>query len=363
MYEVVSSAGKTWTVQHVQNNAAADSTTLNTAGTNILTPFSLPITAPSYKTSTPWSGGHLNVSCNADGNRPALRCMMLSRTAHAALWDAIKGTAPVQDLQIRTAAATGAIGVNDLAQTVHKCSWYQGGNVSGGMSQAGVAHALTSAGYTKAFDGLIWVHNDAQSGSTWGTNVYQVAVRCSVQSGATNVTLRLTVDGQTATATKAAASGENYLLFEPSVASIDITKYAVACAAELTVDTSEPSPCTVSKSAAAGRHIRGDIMAQTALVTYTPTGLGLALYKDTLPALPSGKTTWGVATLTTKVGDIPTNTSGTFKRTVIQAAGGSPGIRSSWTARPASRPWYPSWPLTSRRCRSRPAKGGLSWPT
>lgn len=62
-------------------------------------------------------------------------------------------------------------------------------------------------------------------------------------------------------------------------------------------------------------------MAQTALVTYTPTGLGLALYKDTLPALPSGKTTWGVATLTTKVGDIPTNTSGTFKRTVVQAAG------------------------------------------
>lgn len=62
-------------------------------------------------------------------------------------------------------------------------------------------------------------------------------------------------------------------------------------------------------------------MAQTILATYAPTGLGLALYKDTLPALPSGKTTWGVATLTTKVGDVPTNTSGTFKRTVVQAAG------------------------------------------
>ena len=62
-------------------------------------------------------------------------------------------------------------------------------------------------------------------------------------------------------------------------------------------------------------------MAQTALVTYTPAGLGLALYKDQLPALPSGKTTWGVATITTKVGDIPTNTSGTFKRTFEQAAG------------------------------------------
>lgn len=62
-------------------------------------------------------------------------------------------------------------------------------------------------------------------------------------------------------------------------------------------------------------------MAQTALVTYTPAGLGNALYKDTLPSLPSGKTTWGVATLTTKVGDIPTNTSGTFKRVVQQAAG------------------------------------------
>lgn len=62
-------------------------------------------------------------------------------------------------------------------------------------------------------------------------------------------------------------------------------------------------------------------MAQTALVTYTPTGLGNALYKDSLPSLPSGKTTWGVATITTKVGDIPTNTSGTFKRTFEQAAG------------------------------------------
>ena len=62
-------------------------------------------------------------------------------------------------------------------------------------------------------------------------------------------------------------------------------------------------------------------MAQTALCTYVPAGLGNALYKDTLPSLPSGKTTWGVATITTKVGDIPTNTSGTFKRTVIQAAG------------------------------------------
>ena len=62
-------------------------------------------------------------------------------------------------------------------------------------------------------------------------------------------------------------------------------------------------------------------MAQTALVTYTPAGLGNALYKDKLPGLPAGKTAFGVATLTTKLGDIPTNTSGTFKRTVQQAAG------------------------------------------
>jgi len=62
-------------------------------------------------------------------------------------------------------------------------------------------------------------------------------------------------------------------------------------------------------------------MAQTALVTYTAVGLGNALYKDTLPSLPSGKTTWGVATITTKVGDIPTNTSGTFKRTFMMAGG------------------------------------------
>ena len=62
-------------------------------------------------------------------------------------------------------------------------------------------------------------------------------------------------------------------------------------------------------------------MAQTALVTYTPAGLGNALYKDTLPALPSGNTTWGVAMLTTKLGDIPTNTSGVFKRTFEGAAG------------------------------------------
>lgn len=62
-------------------------------------------------------------------------------------------------------------------------------------------------------------------------------------------------------------------------------------------------------------------MAQTALVTYTPEGLGLALYRVKLPALPSGKTTWGVATITTKVGAIPTNTSGTFKRVVELASG------------------------------------------
>ena len=62
-------------------------------------------------------------------------------------------------------------------------------------------------------------------------------------------------------------------------------------------------------------------MAQTALVTYTPAGLGNALYKDTLPSLPTGNTTWGVATLTTKLGDIPTNTSGAFRRTFMGAAG------------------------------------------
>lgn len=62
-------------------------------------------------------------------------------------------------------------------------------------------------------------------------------------------------------------------------------------------------------------------MAQTALITYTPTGLGLALSRDSLPALPSGKTTWGNATVTTKVGDIPTNDSGTFRRVVMLAGG------------------------------------------
>ena len=62
-------------------------------------------------------------------------------------------------------------------------------------------------------------------------------------------------------------------------------------------------------------------MAQTILATYTPAGLGNALYKDSLPSLPSGKTTWGVATLTTEDGDVPTNTSGTFVRTFEMAGG------------------------------------------
>ncbi len=68
-------------------------------------------------------------------------------------------------------------------------------------------------------------------------------------------------------------------------------------------------------------------MAQTALITYTPAGLGNALYRVHLPDLPSGKTTWGNATITTKVGDIPTNDSGTFKR-VVTLAGGMEAIEA-----------------------------------
>jgi hypothetical protein len=71
---------------------------------------------------------------------------MISRSAAGALWDAIKPTvAPTQRLQIRTDEDTGAVGINDIATTIHKCSWYQGGNVSGGMaSGAGKAYTIST---------------------------------------------------------------------------------------------------------------------------------------------------------------------------------------------------------------------------
>ena len=61
-------------------------------------------------------------------------------------------------------------------------------------------------------------------------------------------------------------------------------------------------------------------MALTITATYVPAGLGNALYKDKLPGLPSGKTTWGNCVITTP-DTVITHTSGTFVRT-FEASGG-----------------------------------------
>lgn len=235
VYESVAAAGKTWSISHTQNNAATDSEGRNNSGTDQRSSISLPVAATSYDTATPWSGGKIDLSGGDAASRPSLQAFMLSRSAGGTLFDALAPAYVAKARQqIRTVEAAGAIGINDIAETIHKCTWYQGGNVSGALSKTVGKDYTISTTKVTVFDGLVWVHNDAQSGATWGTNEYQVALRASNGSTSVTMTCGLTVDGQTGSAPLTFASGENYLTFSINLTSIDTTKYAVACKVELT---------------------------------------------------------------------------------------------------------------------------------
>lgn len=234
VYEIVAASGATFTTTHTQNTGAGASVTISAAGAGPYHDIDIFRENQSYDTSSPYSGGKLELAATAGSSRPQLKAFQLTRTASPGLCDAIRpDTMPKQDYQIRTDEATGAVGINDIATTIHKATWYQGGNCSGGMASGAGKDFTISTSYVTVFDGLIWVHNDAQSGSTWGSNTYQVAVRASNGGTSVDMTCRLTVDGQTGTATKTFAAGEQYLLFEPAITGIDVTDYAVACKVEL----------------------------------------------------------------------------------------------------------------------------------
>jgi hypothetical protein len=233
-YEVTSAAGKSFTTTYDDNGGDSDSLQNNSSGVNLYHPINLAVLGSSYDTSTPWSGGKLGVQAQADADRPSLRAVGIHRTATTALQVAIEpGQMPRADKQIRTVEDTGAVGINDIAEYVHKCTWYQGGNVSGGMASGAGKGFTISTSYVDVFDGLIWVNDDAQSGSTWGSNTYQVAVRLDNGGASTDMTCRLYVDGQNATSTKTIAAGENYVLFEPAITGIDITETAATCKVQL----------------------------------------------------------------------------------------------------------------------------------
>jgi len=231
-YEAASAVGKSFTTTYSDNGGDSDFVENNASGVNLYHPMSLTVLGTSYDTSTPWSGGKLDVSAEADANRPALGAICIHRTGTTALQATIDpGVTPKAGYQIRTVEDTGAVGINDIAEYIHKATWYQGGNVSGGMD-IGKAYTISTS-YVDVFDGLIWVHNDAQSGSTWGNNTYQVALRASNGSTSVDMTCRLYVDGQSGTDKQTFASGENYLVFDVDLTGIDVTKYAVACKVQL----------------------------------------------------------------------------------------------------------------------------------
>jgi hypothetical protein len=233
-YEVTAAAGKSFTTAYTDNGGNSDSLQNNSSGVNLYHPINLAVLGSSYDTSTPWSGGKIEAQAQADADRPVLAAAAIHRTATTALQVALEpGQMPRADKQIRTAEATGAVGINDIAEYIHKCTWYQGGNVSGGMVSGTGKTFTISNSYVDVFDGLIWVYDDAQSGSKWGSNTYQVAVRLSNGGASTDMMCRLYVDGQNATATKAIAAGENYILFEPAITGIDITKAVATCKVQL----------------------------------------------------------------------------------------------------------------------------------
>ena len=228
-------SGKYWQLTHSENESGGSiARYLPDSASGIYTPLELPVASSSYKTATPWSGGKIAASAGADGVRPYIIAVGVHRKMSTATLVALQPSyLPTEGKQIRTTEAAGAVGINDIAEYIHKCSWYQGGNSSGGMaSGTGKAYTISTTSVT-VFDGLIWVHDDAQSGAKWGTNEYQVAVRANNGSTDVTMTCTLTVDGQSGTDTETFASGENYLTFSISLTSIDVTKYAVACKVEL----------------------------------------------------------------------------------------------------------------------------------
>jgi hypothetical protein len=232
--ETVANTGHTMTLIHTQSAGAGS--TVPPLATNNAGPYheiDLIDYAQSYDVASPYSAGILEASATAGSNRPTLQSVMIIRTPGAALWSAIEPTTPPrQDYQIRTVEDTGAVGINDIAETIHKATWYQGGNVSGGMAN-GKAFTISTTLVT-VFDGLIWVHNDAQSGSTWGSNTYQVALRLNNGGATVDMQCQLTIDGNaTLTNAKAVATGDQYVVFDVAITGIDVTDYAVACEVEL----------------------------------------------------------------------------------------------------------------------------------
>ena len=231
--ETVAAAGSTMTLIHTQSAGSGTSITLPTNNAGPYHEADIVDLAQSYDTASPYSAGILELSATAGSNRPTLESCMIIRAPSFLLWDAIAPTTPPrQDYQIRTVEDTGAVGINDIATTIHKATWYQGGNVSGGMAN-GKEFTISTTNVT-VFDGLIWVHNDAQSGSTWGSNTYQVAVRINNGGANTTTACTLTVDGNsTKSADATLAAGDNYLVFDIAITGIDVTDYAVACRVEL----------------------------------------------------------------------------------------------------------------------------------
>lgn len=237
IYESVSAAGKTWSYHYDDNGGDSDSVTRDAIGADRYDEVGITLDGTSYDLASPYSGGLIATQASADADRPAVIAWALERQATTALKDALSPSVrPMPDYQIRTTEAARAVGINEIAEYVHQCTWYQGGNCAGGLAtDAGKSYSLTTS-YATVFNGIMWVHQDAQSGATWGTNEYQVAIRCSNGGAATTVDCRLTVDGQTGTDTGIAlGGGENYLVFDVSVSSIDITGYGVLCKVELQV--------------------------------------------------------------------------------------------------------------------------------
>jgi len=227
-------AGKYWQLTHTENNAGTLTRYLPDSASGIYTPVEMPVASTSYDTTTPWSGGKIEAAAGADSIRPYIIAVGVHRKMSTATLVALQPAhQPLAGRQIRTVEAAGAVGINDIAEYIHKCSWYQCGNTSGALVEgAGKAFTISTTKVT-VFDGLIWVRDDAQSGATWGANSYEVALRAANSSTDVTMTCTLTVDGQSASAPLTFAAGENYLTFSVSLTNIDITKYAVACRVEL----------------------------------------------------------------------------------------------------------------------------------
>lgn len=236
VYQSHANATKYFTLTHAQNLGASPTVRhLPDSASGIYTPIDLPVVASSYDTATPWSGGKLDASAGADSIRPYLTAFGVHRRMTLSTLLALQpAVSPVMGRQIRTVEASGAVGVNDIAEYVHQMTWAQGGNCSGGMAQtAGKAFTISTSLVT-VFDGLIWVHDDAQSGATWGSNTYQVALRLSNGGASVDMSVQLTVDGNSVKpAAVTVGAGEQYVLIDCPITGIDTDGYAVPVKVEL----------------------------------------------------------------------------------------------------------------------------------